>query len=86
MRSDLVFAARHRMVSRFTLCQAAAKAARKFHRANTRMEDTTNEVLQRIAVSERELVVSDCGPDAEDRRKSDLSTHWRTGCRHLSVK
>ena len=86
MRSELVFAARHRMINRFTLCQAAAKAARKFHRANTRMEDTTNEVLQRIAVSEREPVVSGCELDTEDRRKSELSTHWRTGCRRLSLK
>ena len=54
MRSELVFAARQTLGNRFALCQAAAKAARIFHRAHTRVEDTTNEVLQRIAESERE--------------------------------
>jgi len=55
MRSELVFAARHSLGNRFALCQTVAKAARKFHRARTRFEDTTNEVLQRIAASYEEL-------------------------------
>jgi len=55
MRSELVFAARRHVGNRFALCQTAAKAARKFHRARTRVEDTTNEVLQRIAASCEEL-------------------------------
>ena len=51
MRSELVFAAGHTLEDRFALCRAVAKATRKFHRAHSRIEDTTNEVLQRIAES-----------------------------------
>ncbi len=54
MRSELVFAAEHTLGDRFALCRAAAKATRRFHRAHSRIEDTTNEVLQRIADSASE--------------------------------
>ncbi len=56
MRSELVFAARQTMGNRFALCRAAAKGTRKFHRVRTRLEDTTNEVLQHLAESDREPV------------------------------
>jgi len=56
MRSELVFAARRMLGNRFALCHGAAKAARKFHVAKTRFEDTTNAVLQRIAEADRESV------------------------------
>ena len=56
MRSELVFAAGHTLGDRFALCRAAAKATRRFHRAHGRIEDTTNEVLQRIAESVSEPV------------------------------
>ena len=49
MRSELVFAARQSIANRYTLCQATAKATRIFHVANTRIQDTTNGVLQRFA-------------------------------------
>ena len=55
MRSELVFAGRNKMGNRFALCQTTAKAARKFHRARTRCEDTTNQVLQSIAASCEDL-------------------------------
>lgn len=56
MRSELVFAAGHTLGNRFALCRAAAKVTRRFHRARTRIEDTTNEVLQRIAESASEPI------------------------------
>ena len=31
------------------LCQLASKATRKFHKPNTRIQETMNEVLERIA-------------------------------------
>ena len=49
MRSDLVFEAVHTLRNRYMLCQLASKATRKFHRPNTRIQDTTNQVLHRIA-------------------------------------
>ena len=59
MRSSLIYNALHTVQNRYMLCQAAAKATRRFHRPNTRIQDTTNEVLTRIATtSERERVFS----------------------------
>ena len=48
MRSELVFEAVHTLRNRYTLCQLASKATRKFHKPNTRIQDTTNEVLVRF--------------------------------------
>jgi hypothetical protein len=48
MRSDLVFGALSHVSNRYQLCQLASKATRKLHRPNTRLQDTTNEVLGRF--------------------------------------
>jgi hypothetical protein len=48
MRSDLVFAAMPHVPNRFLLTNLAAKAARKFHRPNTCIQETVNEVLMRF--------------------------------------
>jgi hypothetical protein len=48
MRSDLVFAALSHVSNRYQLCQLASKATRKLHKPNTRLQDTTNEVLCRF--------------------------------------
>ena len=48
MRSELVFEAVHTLRNRYMLCQLASKATRKFHKPNTRIQDTTNDVLQLI--------------------------------------
>ena len=53
MRSDRVFGAVHSMRNRYMLCQLASKATRKFHRPSTRIQETMNEVLERIATSDR---------------------------------
>jgi hypothetical protein len=68
MRSELVFAARDTLNNRFALCQTAAKATRRFHIARSRIEDTTNEVLQRIAESDRSPVGFCCDDDASTGR------------------
>jgi hypothetical protein len=34
--------------NRYKLCQLASKATRKLHKPNTRLQDTTNEVLDRF--------------------------------------
>ncbi len=49
MRSRNVFGALHTMKNRYILCQLASKATRKFHRPNTRIQETMNEVLELIA-------------------------------------
>ena len=48
MRSDLVFGALSNVSNRYQLCQLASKATRMLHKPNTRLQDTTNEVLCRF--------------------------------------
>ena len=51
MRSDIVFDALQSK-NRFVLCHEAFKAVRLLHKSNTRIEDTTNDALMRIAGTE----------------------------------
>jgi hypothetical protein len=48
MRSDLIYDALSTVPNRYMLCQLASKATRKFHKPNTRIQETTNEVLTRF--------------------------------------
>jgi hypothetical protein len=48
MRSDLIFGALAHLENRYELCQLASKATRKLHKPNTRLQDTTNDVLTRF--------------------------------------
>ncbi len=48
MRSDLIFGALTHISNRYQLCQLASKATRKLHKPNTRLQDTTNDVLVRF--------------------------------------
>jgi len=48
MRSDLVFGALTHVSNRYQLCQLASKATRKLHKPNSRLQETTNEVLVRF--------------------------------------
>jgi hypothetical protein len=61
MRSDLIFGALTHVTNRYELCQLASKATRKLHKPNTRLQDTTNEVLDRfrdtVPMDESEAVV-----------------------------
>ncbi len=51
MRSDLIFGALAHVNNRYQLCQLASKATRKLHKPNTRLQDTTNDVLIRFHAS-----------------------------------
>jgi len=51
MRSEIVFDALHTK-NRFILCHEAFKAIRLLHKSNTRIEDTTNDALMRLAGTE----------------------------------
>jgi hypothetical protein len=68
MRSDLIFGALTHVNKRYELCQLASKATRKLHKPNTRLQDTTNEVLDRF----RETVpmsVSDSPADVDSSQR-----------------
>jgi hypothetical protein len=58
MRSDLVFKALSHVTNRYQLCQLASKATRKLHKPNTRLQDTTNEVLCRFESANPEAEVT----------------------------
>ena len=45
----MVFAAERTLPNRYMLCRVLATATRKFQRSATRVEDTTDAVLRRIA-------------------------------------
>lgn len=51
MRSDLVYGAALDVSNRYRLCQLTAKAARKLHKPNARLQDTINEVLVHLSMS-----------------------------------
>jgi hypothetical protein len=70
MRSDLVFRALSQVSNRYQLCQLASKATRKLHKPNTRLQDTTNEVLNRFhtASPEAEMEEPPAAQQVERRR------------------
>jgi hypothetical protein len=70
MRSNLVFEAVHTLRNRYMLCQLASKATRRFHRPATRIQDTTNEVLNKIAGSERNQVIIEPKNAIEGQRRA----------------
>jgi hypothetical protein len=70
MRSDKVFEALQTLQNRYMLCQIASKATRKFHKPNTRIQDTTNEVLNRISDNERDNVMAEPVDASEAQRQA----------------
>jgi hypothetical protein len=62
MRSDLVFKALSHVSNRYQLCTLASKATRKLHKPNTRLQDTTNEVLGRFEVANPEAETPEEAP------------------------
>jgi len=52
------------------LCQLASKATRKFHKPSTRIQDTTNDVLNRIADSERQDIIIEPETANEAQRRA----------------
>lgn len=62
MRSDLVFGALSHVSNRYQLCQLASKATRKLHKPNTRLQDTTNEVLIRFRTTNPATAAAEAAP------------------------
>ncbi|MDX6463793.1 MAG: hypothetical protein QOE55_7490 [Acidobacteriaceae bacterium] len=50
MRSELVIGAMTYISNRYLITRLAARATRKFRRPNTRIQDTTNDVFERLLV------------------------------------
>ena len=58
MRSNLIHDALSTVQNRYLLCQLVSKATRKFHKPNTRVQETMNEVLVRVGkAQEAESVI-----------------------------
>jgi hypothetical protein len=59
MRSDLIYEALDTVNNRYLLCQLVSKATRKFHKPNTRIQETMNDVLVRVGdAGQAEEVIS----------------------------
>lgn len=66
MRSDLIYDALTTVPNRYMLCQLASKATRKFHKPNTRIQETMNNVLTRVGhETETQLVAEHFEPAVE---------------------
>lgn len=48
MRSNLIHDALTTVQNRYLLCQLVSKATRKFHKPNTRIQETMNDVFVRV--------------------------------------
>lgn len=58
MRSDLIYEALDTVNNRYLLCQLVSKATRKFHKPNTRIQETMNDVLVRVGDAQAQEVIS----------------------------
>ncbi len=70
MRSNKVFEALQTVQNRYMLCQIASKAVRRFHKPNTRVQETTNDVLNRISAEERSRVLTEPANASEAQRRA----------------
>lgn len=71
MRSDLIYDALKTVQNRYMLCQLASKATRKFHKPNTRVQETMNDVLVRFGDANAQArVVSQPESFLEPRRRA----------------
>ena len=70
MRSALIYDAVKTVRNRYLLCQLASKATRRFHKPNTRIQETTNQVLSRVAQSEKQKVLAEPKVFVEQQRRA----------------
>lgn len=72
MRSDLIYDALDTVTNRYLLCQLVSKATRKFHKPNTRIQETMNNVLVRVgdAGEAEEVISSSTERVAEPQRRA----------------
>ncbi|HSM85823.1 MAG TPA: hypothetical protein VLT16_06715 [Candidatus Limnocylindrales bacterium] len=72
MRSNLIYDALDTVSNRYLLCQLVSKATRKFHKPNTRIQETMNDVLVRVGDAQQSETVIDVpnGRVAETQRRA----------------
>ena len=71
MRSDLIYDALGTVQNRYLLCQVASKATRRFHKPNTRVQETMNDVLTRVGkASEADRVMNSGEEVFEPQRRA----------------
>lgn len=72
MRSDLIYDALDTVTNRYLLCQLVSKATRKFHKPNTRIQETMNDVLVRVGGADEaeEVISSSTDKLAEPQRRA----------------
>lgn len=72
MRSNLIYNSLKPVRNRYMLCQLISKATRKFHKPNTRIQETMNEVLVRVsnAGAPESVIVPAPEQVAEQHRKA----------------
>lgn len=72
MRSDLIYEALDTVNNRYLLCQLVSKATRKFHKPNTRIQETMNDVLVRVgdAGQPEEVISASTEKVAEPQRRA----------------
>jgi hypothetical protein len=77
MRSELVFGAMEHVPNRFLLIKLASKATRKFHRPNTRIQETMDDVFVRFSHANPIAEVQETGNVQPFRRDKKTKTHSR---------
>ena len=72
MRSDLIYDALDTVRNRYLLCQLISKATRKFHKPNTRVQETINDVLVRVGQAPEPDSVIELKPEpvAQQQRRA----------------
>jgi hypothetical protein len=73
MRSNLIHDALTTVQNRYLLCQLVSKATRKFHKPNTRIQETMNDVFERVGdadQTETVITVSSTVKVAEPQRRA----------------
>ena len=69
MRSHLIFGAMEPVQNRYMLCQLVSRATRKFHRPQTRVQDTMNQIFNRFASAKVTEDVMDVAPERIPARR-----------------
>jgi len=68
MRSELVFHAIVYESNRYQLCRVIAKGTRALHKPNTRLQETTNDVLERFSEPALNVDAERFAQPEQDRR------------------
>ena len=84
MRSELVFGAKAQVSNPFRLTMLAAQATRKLHRPNTRIQETTNEVLVRFSHA-NPIAVTQKSSNVQPLRRAEKVEHSRDVQRSQAV-